>query len=196
MYGYVYKISFPNGKCYIGSHKSEVFDEKYWGSTQVLDYWKELFFIGKENVKREILCWCENDESLREMERLCIANCKNEMFNIQLPKNTQKLKRKEEILTNIEYIKTLKNIPEGMKVCPVCGLEFTPTKGHPNQKYCCSACTSRASRAGISTEKIWNKGLTKETDERVKNIGNKLKNRPTWSKGITIQKRKAYSKPK
>ena len=192
MYGYVYKISFPNGKCYIGSHKSKTFDENYWGSATSVEYWKKLFLVGKENVKREILCWCEDDESLRKMEGFCIANCKSEMFNIQLPKDAQKLKRKDEILQNLEYIKTLKNIPEGIKICPICGKEFIPEKRHPDQKYCSKACASRASRAGLGTKKIWNKGLTKETDERIKNIGNKLKGRDTWSKGIAIKKRKPY----
>ena len=31
----------------------------------------------------------------------------------------------------------------------------------------------------------WNKGLTKETDERMKKIGNKLKGRQSWNTGLT-----------
>ena len=62
------------------------------------------------------------------MEGFCIANCKSEMFNVQLPKDAQKLKRKDEILQNLEYIKTLKNIPEGIKICPICGKHYFSKK--------------------------------------------------------------------
>ena len=33
MFGYIYKITNTvNGKIYVGLHKSEKFDESYWGS--------------------------------------------------------------------------------------------------------------------------------------------------------------------
>ena len=54
MIGYVYKITLPNNKVYIGSKQSNIFDESYWGSSCNPIYWEDLERYGKENCKREI----------------------------------------------------------------------------------------------------------------------------------------------
>lgn len=173
MYGYVYRVTLPNKYSYIGSHQSETFDEYYWGSSENYKYWKALFLAGKENVKREILCWCETYEELIKAEYQAMLDNNEYLYNLSKPK--------------IKNEKTKKII---CKVCPICNKEFEVTPRQCRQKYCCSACASRASRKGLTTQKCWNKGLTKETDERVKRIGNKLKGKPTWSKGLKLKNRK------
>lgn len=75
MYGYVYKITcLINNKCYVGQKRKNVFDEKYWGSSKNPEYKKDLKEFGKENFKREILCWCESQEELNEKETLFIIS--------------------------------------------------------------------------------------------------------------------------
>lgn len=63
-FGYVYKITLPNGKYYIGSKQEATFNESYWGSSSNPIYWKDLEKYGKENCKREILKWCLSFEEL------------------------------------------------------------------------------------------------------------------------------------
>ena len=59
MNGYIYKYTFlPTNKIYIGQHKSDTFDESYYGSGSV---WKSLIKdVDKSLIKREILEWCYN----------------------------------------------------------------------------------------------------------------------------------------
>ena len=66
--GYIYKITLPNNKSYVGSKMSSIFVEEYWGSSGNKQYWKDLEFYGKENCKREILCWCKTKEDLLKKE--------------------------------------------------------------------------------------------------------------------------------
>ena len=71
MYGYVYKFTLiPTGKIYVGKRKSETFDQSYFGSGKK---WKPLVEqYGKENVKREILEWCDSAELLESREKFWI----------------------------------------------------------------------------------------------------------------------------
>ena len=82
MYGYVYKITLPNTYSYIGSHRSETFDENYWGSSENYKYWKALFLAGKENVKREILCWCMTEQDLIQAEYKAILENNEYLYNL------------------------------------------------------------------------------------------------------------------
>lgn len=72
MIGYIYKITLPNNKCYIGSKQSKIFDEKYWGSSCNNQYWKDLAKFGKENCKREILYKADTLEELLNKEQFFI----------------------------------------------------------------------------------------------------------------------------
>lgn len=67
--GYIYKITcLVNNRIYVGSKLSKNFVESYWGSSKNEDFWNDLNQYGKENFKREILCWCTSVEELREKE--------------------------------------------------------------------------------------------------------------------------------
>lgn len=72
MIGYVYKITLPNNKVYIGSKQAFVFDEKYWGSSCNHFYWEDLEKYGKENCKREILYEANSLEDLLQKEQFYI----------------------------------------------------------------------------------------------------------------------------
>ena len=212
MYGYVYKITLPNTYSYIGSHRSEAFDENYWGSSENYKYWKALFLAGKENVKREILCWCMTEQDLIQAEYKAILENNERLYNLSKPKTEEERKRRKrekymryrarKLNLSLEEYKEIEKqklmtkkleineISIFVKTCPICGKEFETSTHHPNQKYCSRACASRASRAGLSTKPAWNKGLTKDTDERIKKIAEKLKGKSTWSKGLKLKNRK------
>ena len=72
MIGYVYKITLPNNKVYIGSKQSEVFVNNYWGSSCNHFYWEDLEKYGKESCNREILYEAETLEDLLEKEQYYI----------------------------------------------------------------------------------------------------------------------------
>ena len=69
MFGYIYKITMPNGRCYVGSKKKRFFDENYWSSSCNPEFWRDLEFYGKENCKREVLEWIENKEKIGDTLR-------------------------------------------------------------------------------------------------------------------------------
>ena len=81
MYGYIYKFTLiPTGKIYVGKRKSSTFDDKYFGSGK---YWKPLIKqYGKENIKREILEWCETESSLNNKEKYWIKHLNSRDPNI------------------------------------------------------------------------------------------------------------------
>jgi hypothetical protein len=63
MYGYVYlTTNLINGKKYIGLHKSNKFDESYYGSGKLLK--RALVKYGKENFTIEILQQCDSYDEL------------------------------------------------------------------------------------------------------------------------------------
>lgn len=67
MYGYIYEtINLINGKKYIGQHKSNRFDENYYGSGKLIK--QALLKEGKENFKVIILEKCNNQKELNEKE--------------------------------------------------------------------------------------------------------------------------------
>lgn len=71
MYGYIYKITNKiNGKIYVGQHRSETFDTKYWGSGSNLHDAKIEY--GIDNFTQEILVWCETLEQMNEQEMFWI----------------------------------------------------------------------------------------------------------------------------
>lgn len=72
MYGYIYlTTNFVNGKQYIGQHRSNGFDSRYFGSGTL--FVKALDKYGKENFGRQILVECESEEELNSEERRLIA---------------------------------------------------------------------------------------------------------------------------
>ena len=75
--GYIYKITSPEGRIYIGQKKSRVFVENYWSSSQNNDYWKDLNKFGKDAFKREVIEWCYTVNELNEREIYWITTCKS-----------------------------------------------------------------------------------------------------------------------
>lgn len=67
MYGYVYKTTdLRNNKIYVGQHKSEVFDTKYYGSGIII---KELLNkYGNQILKCELVEECETADELNDRE--------------------------------------------------------------------------------------------------------------------------------
>ena len=70
-FGYIYKFTnLKTNKIYIGKREKSVFDEHYYGSGKL---WKsDLEKYGKENIKREILCFGFSREELNELEKYYI----------------------------------------------------------------------------------------------------------------------------
>lgn len=85
MYGYVYKgINLINNKIYIGQHKAQIFDESYFGSGTL---WKRAINkYGLENIKIEIIEWCESREKLNEREAywIKILNSQNKKIGYNI----------------------------------------------------------------------------------------------------------------
>lgn len=59
-----------NTKCYIGKHKTKDLDDGYFGSGTYL----EIAFDdhGIENFQKEIICFCKDEISMKEMETYLI----------------------------------------------------------------------------------------------------------------------------
>lgn len=71
MYGYVYKTTnLLTNKIYVGQHKSQSFDESYYGSGKILR--AEISVHGIENFKCEVLQECNSEEELNTAEILWI----------------------------------------------------------------------------------------------------------------------------
>lgn len=70
--GYIYKITSPEGRVYVGYKKSKTFVESYWGSSSNKDYWNDLEKFGKENFTREIIDWVYEDEVSTDKENYYI----------------------------------------------------------------------------------------------------------------------------
>lgn len=65
-YGYIYKLSYPDGKIYVGKKCSKTFQKWYFGSGVDCTRLKKLF--GAENIVIEVLEWCDSQEELQEQE--------------------------------------------------------------------------------------------------------------------------------
>lgn len=72
--GYIYKITSPEGREYVGLKKSSVFVESYWSSSQNKDFWNDIERFSKKAFKREILCWCYSLEELNAKEQYWITH--------------------------------------------------------------------------------------------------------------------------
>ena len=71
MYGYIYETTnLINKKKYIGKHKSNSFDNSYYGSGK--SFRKDLDKYGKENFKVRVLEECDNQKELDEREKYYI----------------------------------------------------------------------------------------------------------------------------
>lgn len=163
MYGYIYKTTnLINGKIYIGQKKSDVFlGNKYLGSGKILQLAVEKY--GKENFSVELLHESLNKLDLDAMEICYIYNYRNmgySMYNIAdggnggdifntLPKERQDLIRKKLSENN------------GMKKGSS-GYEKRKATILNNPEIMINANNLKKGRPA------WNKGLTADTDDRVR----------------------------
>ena len=116
MYGYIYKITcLINNRCYVGQKRKSVFDSNYWGSSKNKEYWKDLKLFGKDNFKREILCWAETQIELNEKETEYIlsenALCEKGGYNLWINRPQQELNN-ETIKKHHENLLKAMNSPE------------------------------------------------------------------------------------
>ena len=75
MYYFIYETTnLINGKKYIGKHITDNLNDGYLGSGLVLQ--NAIKKYGRENFKREILEFCENEEQCYELEYEYIKNAK------------------------------------------------------------------------------------------------------------------------
>ena len=70
--GYIYSITAPTGRTYVGFRKSKVWDEAYWSHSKNLEFWNDLEKFGKENFIREFWDWVYIDELLQDKENYYI----------------------------------------------------------------------------------------------------------------------------
>lgn len=106
-YRYVYKTTNTiNGKIYVGQHKDNVMSNKYKGSGT---YLKRAFRkYGKHNFIKEIICHCEDDRQLGEMETYWIKelNATHPDIGYNLLSGAYNLKeRKEPGVRNCKFTK-------------------------------------------------------------------------------------------
>lgn len=84
-FGYIYKITLPNGKFYFGKKESPRVLDYYWGSGRYIKDWFKKHFNKKScdcpssvvkgsGVKREIIFWAGHRECLKTMEKIVIGN--------------------------------------------------------------------------------------------------------------------------
>lgn len=67
MIHYIYKITnVINGKGYIGKHSTNNINDGYFGSGVALK--KAISKYGRENFNKEILCYCQSEDELNNME--------------------------------------------------------------------------------------------------------------------------------
>ena len=80
-FGYIYKfVNLKTNKIYIGKREKPVFDEHYYGSGKL---WKQdLEKYGKENIKREILCFGYSRSELNKLEKYYIKLYNSQDKNI------------------------------------------------------------------------------------------------------------------
>lgn len=61
-------------------------------------------------------------------------------------------------------------LPEENLICEFCQKEWKKGRSYKNHIICCSKNPNRIYKSGMTGKTAWNKGLTKETDERVNQI--------------------------
>ena len=72
IFGYVYSITSPFGKTYVGSKQSSEFVEDYWGSSHNPEFWNDLKKYSKENFIREVWGWYNSKKELLQAEEYYI----------------------------------------------------------------------------------------------------------------------------
>lgn len=161
MYGYVYKTTnLLTGVIYVGQKKSETFlAEKYLGSGKLLQ--QAVSKYGADNFRTDLIEWCCSKESLDEREKywICFYRSINiHMYNISDGGDGgdvySRLTEEEKSARNARITKTcLERDTEIVQAIVTQRLTTMAARGiKPGPK---------------TSHTPWNKGKTKETDERI-----------------------------
>ena len=89
-FGYIYKFTnIITNKIYIGKREKTSFDVSYYGSGK--EWKKDLLKYGKENIKREVICYGFNRKELNELEKYYIKlfNSKDKNIGYNIHKGGQ-----------------------------------------------------------------------------------------------------------
>ena len=86
-FGFVYKTIFPDGIIYVGETEKRI-HENYFGSGSKCK--KQIIEFGKDNLKREILCFCNNKRHLDLRETIFIKkfNAANDLIGYNISKTS------------------------------------------------------------------------------------------------------------
>lgn len=161
-YYYIYKLTnLVNDKIYVGKHSTEDLDDGYMGSGKLVQLAEKKY--GLDSFKKDILCFCDSEEELNRKE----AEIVNEEF----------LKRDD--VYNLKLggdggWDHVNNLTDNEFKC-ICG--YT-TNNITEYAVHCHWCKIRNSAEEIEKRKAksgWSKGLTVETDIRVKKHVDTLK---------------------
>lgn len=190
MFGYIYKITMPNGRCYVGSKKKRFFDENYWSSSCNPEFWRDLEFYGKENCKREVLEWIENKEKIGEREDYWILH-ENAFINCggyNLAKSCHPFYQTKETIekikkSNIEYNKKLTQEQKDIRKIKCRQRMLNPNGVFQSKEY--KEKMSKSLKKSIKKRGgIYNKGKNKENNIGMKKMSETKKKMHWYTNNI------------
>ena len=174
IYGYIYKTTLPDGRVYIGQKKGWPMVETYYGSGKHLDNWflKYLGYHSKncpshiaehEGVQRECLDCALDAVELNLLERFYISllmdtHDSSEYLNMHAGGNNKDIKYDKGYFTEEARLKGLEVRRQRAKE----GLYVITDEVREKR--------SKGIKKALQRKPIWNKGLTKDTDDRVANL--------------------------
>lgn len=186
MYGYIYKTTnLFNGKIYIGQHKSDTFDENYYGSgVRFINVFNKY---GKDSFTCELLEECNSEDELNEREQYWIehfnATDRNIGYNLMSGGyKVRGIKHSEETKQKISISKTGQHPNRDYKkISDETKLKISSTlkeyfKTHDNPR-------KGAHLSNATKEKLRKANLGKKYSEITKA---KHRNHPAWNKGIPM----------
>ena len=172
MYGYIYlTTNLVNGMIYVGQHKSKEFTEKYFGSG--INIKRAIKKYGKDNFSVKLLEWCEtqNDADCKERYLLKKYNLPNSNIGYNITKGGQSkfftdCKHTDESKEKMSRAAIKREHPPTTagRICYTDGTNNKLIKPDEIPYY---ESLSWYRGKTTSGKPAWNKGLTKETDERV-----------------------------
>lgn len=217
MYGYIYETTnLINGKKYIGKHKSNSFDNKYYGSGRLFK--EDLAKYGKENFSIRVLEEIDNENDLHERETYYIKlfdavrspkyynnsyggeqegwQGVNRMFKYNKEKWIESRKKSANSLSGRTHSKEWRNnISKGLKGKPKSEEHRLHLR---NVKKAFSA--EQRYKIGLNFGTLGKtsslKGLTKENSETLRKISEsqrKTKSSKEWKETIGLEARKKIS---
>lgn len=195
MFGYIYKITnLVNSKIYIGKHQATSFDDGYWGSGKLINRAYKKY--GRNNFTMVLVEECNSREELNAMEKHYIS-----LYNSKFPNGYNIASGGDggDIYSALsEDKKEALRFASSIRQRDVCKQNH-PTKGkhaYNNGKTVIYLRDGEQIPDGFVAGKgecwkhiPWNKGLSKEVDERVRKYGmkgsKKIKGKIPWNKGLT-----------